>query len=67
MLDKKITLMMLTASKILLYTITKCLTTAGKRPMIDVAALREAYRKKEIFGIILFCTDFNSTDAFKNK
>jgi hypothetical protein len=63
LLGKTIPMLILTDSEPLFNIITRERFTTEKRLMIDLAAARESYRRKEIANIGLIASEFNIADA----
>lgn len=66
-LGKRIPVRMYTDSKSLFDTITKRSQTSEKRLLIDLATVREAYRKKEIDNIAWIRSECNLADGMTKE
>ena len=64
MFKKKIPLSMFTDSKFLFGVIVKCSSTAEKRLLFDVSAVRNAYEDFEISDVGFVRSEFNPADGF---
>ena len=62
-LGREVPLNMYTDSKSLFDTITKRSQTSEKRLLIDLTAVREAYRRREITNVAWVRSEYNLADA----
>jgi hypothetical protein len=67
MLSKRVPLTLLTDSKTLFYVVTKASYTRECRILIDLASVREGYRRLDINGIGLISSEENLADGFTKK